>query len=89
MRRPYPGLIRDITMIELLSQKQNRREFLRCFGRYVFLGMLVSASGVLVAKRKSSSTQEEAVDISICRNCVFLSKCDQPKALLVKKEMAR
>ena len=76
-------------MIELLSQKQNRREFLRCFGRYMLLGTLVSTSGVLIAGRRSSSAQGEPVDISICRSCIFLSKCDQPKALLVRKEMAR
>jgi hypothetical protein len=83
-------------MSELFCQKQSRREFLSCFGRYVFLGTLVSASGVLITKRKASSTYEEPVDISICRNCVFLSKCDQlpfdaiakeqTKSLLVKKE---
>ena len=71
-------------MTSLLSKKQNRREFLRGIMRYSILGGLISASGGLITRRKLASAKGEAIDISICQNCTFLRRCDQPAALLAK-----
>ena len=76
-------------MIELFHQKQSRREFLRGLGRYFIPGGLVSTAGTLIVKRKLVSAEGESVDISICQSCTFLRKCDHPRALLAREEMAR
>jgi len=71
-------------MIELFRQEQNRREFFRCVGRYLALGGLVSTTGVLIARRKPASSDEDSTDLDVCRRCTFLKRCDQPRALLAK-----
>ena len=75
-------------MSDLFQQKQSRREFLRGIGRYLLLGGLISTSGVLIARRKMASAEDKSIDISVCRNCTFLRRCEQPDALLAKKEMS-
>ncbi len=76
-------------MSDLFQQKQSRREFFRGIGRYLLLGGLVSTSGVLAARRKMASAEEKSVDISVCRSCTFLRRCEQSDALLAREEMAR
>ena len=74
-------------MSELLDQKQNRREFFRSIGRYLILGGLLGTTGTLLARRKSASVTELPANIEACRKCSFLKRCDQPAAVLVRKEM--
>ena len=76
-------------MMGLLNKKQNRREFLKGFGRYLMLGGLVCTTGILMLKRKSAPADGKSVDINICRNCIILNKCDKPAALLAKEEMGK
>ena len=74
-------------MSELLDQKQSRREFFRSVGRYLILGGLLGTTGTLLARRKSGSATGLPANIEACRKCTFLRKCDQPAAVLVRKEM--
>ena len=74
-------------MSELLSQKQSRREFFRSVWRYLILGGLLGTTGALVARRRSESTTELPANIEACRKCSFLRRCDQPDAVLARKEL--
>ncbi len=76
-------------MSELFNQKQSRREFFRSIGRYLILGGLLGTTGTLVARRKSASASGLPANIEACQKCSFLRKCDQPVAVLAKKEMDR
>ena len=74
-------------MSKLSDQKQSRREFFRSIGRYLILGGLLGTTGTLVARRKSASATGLPDNIEVCRKCTFLRKCNQPEAVLVRKEM--
>ena len=74
-------------MIKLLNRKQSRREFIGGFGRYLMLGGIVFAAGTLLVRRKSAQETDASVDVSACQKCAFLRKCDQPNAVLARKEM--
>ena len=76
-------------MSEFLNQKYNRRDFLSSLGRYLILGGLALTAGTVIVKRKSASVEEGFTDLEICQKCRFLRKCDQPGALLVRKEMSK
>lgn len=71
-----------------INEKQNRREFLRDFARYLTLGGLVFI-GALFIKRKASSTEEECINLGVCRSCSVFKKCGLPLALLTRKTIAR
>lgn len=75
-------------MSELFKKKQNRREFLSGIGRYMILGGVVSTAGVLAVRREPTSSEEEPTKISVCHSCTFLKRCQQPDALLARKEAA-
>jgi hypothetical protein len=73
-------------MTKLSDQKQSRREFIRGIARYSALGIFAVTTGVLIKRRRSASVYEEAVNIRICQSCSFLRKCDQPSAVLARRE---
>ena len=73
----------------MLDEKYGRRDFLRSLGRYLMLGGLVCAGGILAVKSRSAASEGKSVDIGVCRSCLILNTCDKPTALLAKEEMAR
>ena len=73
-------------MSEISEQKQSRREFLRGSVRYLTLGGLVFMGG-LFARRKVLSTEEECINLSICRGCSVFKNCGLPLALSAKQEL--
>ncbi len=73
-------------MSNLFDQKESRREFIRGIARYSVLGIFAAATGVLIKRRRSASADEEGVNIRICQSCSFLRKCDQPSAVLARRE---
>ena len=64
------------------DHKQSRREFFRGIMRYLTLGGLLGASGVLLARRKSG----ECINLEICNGCPIFKRCDLPPALSKKDE---
>jgi hypothetical protein len=75
-------------MTNLFDQKQSRREFIRGIARYSVLGIFAFTTGVLIKRRGSASVYEEGVNIRICQSCTFLRKCDQPSAVLARREVS-
>ena len=74
-------------MIDMLNQKQNRREFFRSLGRYMILGGLLGTTGTLVMKTKSAPAGNPD-SVSTCQKCSFLRKCEQPDAVLARSRMS-
>ena len=74
-------------MKKLLNRKQSRREFISGFGRYLMLGGIISAAGTLLVRRKSAQGTDASVDVSACQKCAFFRRCDQPDAVLARKEI--
>lgn len=75
------------------DEKQSRREFIFSLTRYSMLGILVSTTGVLIAKRRGWLGEciypdEEKVTVKICRSCRILEDCELPVALETKENLA-
>jgi hypothetical protein len=66
----------------LPEQQEGRREFLRDFGRYTFLGLLAL---VAAFSRKAPGLRQRCLNRGLCGGCLAFSDCQLPRALSVKR----
>jgi hypothetical protein len=73
----------------LTGQAQSRRQLLAGVLRYATLGMLGTAGGFVVARRRRLVREGKCINSGICRGCEIFEKCDLPQALSAKQVLAR
>jgi len=72
-----------------LGQTRSRRQLLAGVLRYATLGMLGTAGGFVVAKRRRLVREGKCINRGVCRGCKVFEKCGLPQALSAKQVLAR
>lgn len=60
---------------------EDRRDFLRGFGRVALLGGLIIGAGSLIRREETDRRIETCAGDGICRNCRDLTDCRLPQAI--------
>ncbi len=72
-----------------LGQTRSRRQLLAGVLRYATLGMLGTAGGFVVARRRKLGREGKCINRGVCRGCEVFEKCGLPQALSAKQVLAR
>jgi hypothetical protein len=72
-----------------LGQAQSRRQLLTGVLRYATLGLLGTAGGSVIAKRRRLVREGKCINRGICGGCAVFEKCGLPRALSTKRVLAR
>jgi len=70
----------------IIEEIESRREFLKKSARAVVLGSFVLLGGLLGMRRSEGENSTSTCVLKLpCRDCVTLSRCQEPRALPYKQ----